>query len=96
MLLYIDSCVPAVPPAATRTLFLEPSASRPPPTYFLRGGTWSCRLPHAVQIDWAINTATHVYHNNLKGFEKTFDHLLRNTEHRVRILKVKLYFFLMR
>ncbi|KAG2492114.1 hypothetical protein HYH03_009605 [Edaphochlamys debaryana] len=38
-------------------------------------------------IDWTINTATHVYHNNLKDFEHTFDHFLRNIEHRVRILK---------
>lgn len=38
-------------------------------------------------VDWAINTATHIYHNNLKGFEHTFDHVLRNIEHRVRLLK---------
>ncbi|KAG2492119.1 hypothetical protein HYH03_009610 [Edaphochlamys debaryana] len=37
--------------------------------------------------DWTINTATHVYHNNLKGFEHNFDQFLRNVEHRVRILK---------
>ncbi|EFJ45523.1 hypothetical protein VOLCADRAFT_94281 [Volvox carteri f. nagariensis] len=40
-----------------------------------------------VTADWAINTATHVYQHNLKGFEHTFDHALRNVEHRVRILK---------
>ncbi|KAG2427858.1 hypothetical protein HXX76_012178 [Chlamydomonas incerta] len=38
-------------------------------------------------IDWSINTATHIYHNNLKGFEHTFNHFLNNMEHRVRILK---------
>ncbi|GFR46515.1 hypothetical protein Agub_g8101 [Astrephomene gubernaculifera] len=38
--------------------------------------------------DWAITTALHVYNHNLKGFEHTFDHLLRNVEERVRILKV--------
>ncbi|GLC39335.1 hypothetical protein PLESTB_000896000 [Pleodorina starrii] len=37
--------------------------------------------------DWAINTATHVYNNNLKGFENTFENVLLNLEHRVRILK---------
>ncbi|KAG2452689.1 hypothetical protein HYH02_002921 [Chlamydomonas schloesseri] len=38
-------------------------------------------------IDWSINTATHIYHNNLKGFEHTFENILRNVEHRLRILK---------
>ncbi|PNW74588.1 hypothetical protein CHLRE_12g491550v5 [Chlamydomonas reinhardtii] len=38
-------------------------------------------------IDWTINTASHIYQNNLKGFEHTFDHFLNNVEHRVRILK---------
>ncbi|PNH04947.1 hypothetical protein TSOC_008841 [Tetrabaena socialis] len=37
--------------------------------------------------DWAINTAAHIYNHNLKGFEHTFENLLRNTEHRMRILK---------
>ncbi|KXZ49869.1 hypothetical protein GPECTOR_19g320 [Gonium pectorale] len=37
--------------------------------------------------DWAINTATHIYNNNLKGFETGFENLLNNVEHRVRILK---------
>jgi hypothetical protein len=43
--------------------------------------------PPPSQTDWAINTATHVYNHNLKGFEVTFDRTLRNIEHRVRILK---------
>ncbi|PNW74537.1 hypothetical protein CHLRE_12g492150v5 [Chlamydomonas reinhardtii] len=38
-------------------------------------------------IDWTINTASHIYHNNLKGFEQTFESILSNVEHRVRILK---------
>ncbi|EFJ50773.1 hypothetical protein VOLCADRAFT_88631 [Volvox carteri f. nagariensis] len=40
-----------------------------------------------VGTDWAINTATHVYQHNLKGFEHTFENLLLNLEQRVRILK---------
>ncbi len=42
----------------------------------------------AVQVDWLINTLTHFYHHNLKGFEKNFDIVLKNVEHRVRLLKV--------
>ena len=38
--------------------------------------------------DWLIINASHFYNSNLKGFEHTFDHLLRNLEHRVHLLKV--------
>lgn len=38
-------------------------------------------------VDWFINTSTRFYNTNLKGFEKNFDHLLHNVEHRVKLLK---------
>jgi hypothetical protein len=37
--------------------------------------------------DWAIVNSTHFYNSNLKGFEHTFEHFLRNLEHRVKLLK---------
>ncbi|GLC39343.1 hypothetical protein PLESTB_000895200 [Pleodorina starrii] len=54
---------------------------------FVQDTTYKAFSIADATVDWAINTATHIYHNNLKGFEHTFDHALRNVEHRVRILK---------
>lgn len=45
------------------------------------------RLP--AQWDWMYVNALHFYNNNLKGFEHTFDKLLRNFETRVGILQVR-------